>query len=71
MVTPLEQQYSQKQVADILGVDIATVRRWIAQGELRAYRLGPRVIRIDAADLRQFREQIAPATFEHVNSASR
>lgn len=67
MPTSLEQQYSQKQAADILGVDQTTIRRWISTGELRAYRYGPRIIRIDAADLRKFREQIAPATFEHVS----
>lgn len=71
MTRPLEQQYTQKQAADILGVGLSTIRRWISHGELRAYRIGPRVIRIDAADLRQFREQVAPATFEYVNSGSR
>lgn len=64
---PLESQYSQREVADILGVGHSTVRKWVAEGRLRAYRYGPRVIRIDAADLRKFRQQIAPSTFEHVN----
>jgi len=64
---PLDTQYSQQEVADILGVGHSTVRKWVAEGKLRAYRFGPRLIRIDAADLRKFREQIAPTTFEHVN----
>lgn len=64
---PLEAQYSQHEVADILGVGHSTVRKWVAEGKLRAYRYGPRIIRIDAADLRKFRKQIAPATFEHVS----
>lgn len=66
MANPINRQHSQQEVADLFGVDISTVRRWISQGQLRAYRYGPRIIRIDAEDLRTFREQIAPATYEHV-----
>jgi excisionase family DNA binding protein len=36
-----------QQTADYFGVDTKTVRRWIAQGRLIAYRVGPRLIRID------------------------
>jgi excisionase family DNA binding protein len=35
------------QAAAYFGVDVKTVRRWIAQGRLTAYRIGPRLIRID------------------------
>jgi excisionase family DNA binding protein len=35
------------QTADYFGVDVKTVRRWIAHGRLTAYRVGPRLIRID------------------------
>jgi excisionase family DNA binding protein len=35
------------QTAAHFGVDVKTVRRWIAQGRLIAYRIGPRLIRID------------------------
>jgi len=28
-----------------------TIRRWIAEGRLRAYRLGPRLVKIDLDDL--------------------
>lgn len=35
------------QAAKYLGVDETTVRRWIAQGRLKGYRVGPRLIRID------------------------
>jgi excisionase family DNA binding protein len=34
-----------------LNVTPRTVRRWIKQGRLRAYRVGPRCIRIDRDDL--------------------
>lgn len=36
-----------KQAAEFHGVDEKTVRRWIAQGRLIAYRVGPRLIRLD------------------------
>lgn len=35
------------QTAEFFGVDEKTIRRWIAQGRLTAYRVGPRLIRID------------------------
>jgi excisionase family DNA binding protein len=36
-----------KQAADFHGVDEKSIRRWIAQGRLTAYRVGPRLIRLD------------------------
>jgi excisionase family DNA binding protein len=36
-----------RQVADFHGVDQETIRRWIAQGQLTAQRVGPRLIRLD------------------------
>jgi excisionase family DNA binding protein len=39
------------QAAEILGVHHITVRRYLARGILRGYRVGPRNIRIRAADL--------------------
>ena len=48
----LAPQYNLRQAADVLGVGESTIRRMIARGELRAYRYGPRIIRIDPADLR-------------------
>jgi excisionase family DNA binding protein len=37
--------------AEVLGVSCKTIRRYIAAGKLPAYRVGPRLIKIDAADL--------------------
>lgn len=54
------------QVAEVTQTSAPTVRRWIARGELKAYRLGPRNIRIDPADLDKMRKQVNPATFAHV-----
>ena len=37
--------------AGSIGVHPRTLRRRIAEGQLRAYRVGPRAIRVKAADL--------------------
>ena len=39
------------QVADVLDVSVSTVRNWIQEGTLPAYRLGPRLIRVMVSDL--------------------
>ncbi len=39
------------QAAERAGVTTRTIRRWIAQGELTAYRAGKRMIRLDADEL--------------------
>lgn len=54
-------------VAELTGTSDSTVRRWIADGELRAYYFGKRAIRIDPADLRAMRKEVNPVTFSHVN----
>ncbi len=35
------------QTAEYFGGDVKTVRRWISQGRPTAYRVGPRLIRVD------------------------
>lgn len=40
------------EAAEWLNTSVPTTRRMIARGELKAYRYGPRLIRIDPADLR-------------------
>jgi excisionase family DNA binding protein len=47
----LPPQPTMQQTADYFGVDIRTVRRWIAAGHLTAHRIGPRLIRIDRASI--------------------
>jgi excisionase family DNA binding protein len=44
-------QLTLAEVAAIRRVHINTVRRWVARGYLRAERVGPRIIRINADDL--------------------
>lgn len=39
------------QAAERLGVSVTTLRRRVADGQLRAYRIGPRLLRVDAADV--------------------
>lgn len=53
-----EHQLTIPDAANRLGVNPATVRRMIARGELKAYRYGPRLIRIDPADLLALREPV-------------
>jgi excisionase family DNA binding protein len=40
------------QVAEQYELSTRTVRRYIAEGRLTAYRIGPRVIRLDAEQVR-------------------
>lgn len=40
-----------RQTADLLKVDVATVRRWIMAGRLPAYRLGPQTVRVRRGDV--------------------
>lgn len=54
----LERQLTLPEVAELLGASTSSVRRLIARGELRAYRYGPRLIRIDPADLRAMRRPV-------------
>jgi excisionase family DNA binding protein len=39
------------EAADRLAVSEKSIRRWVSSGRLRAYRTGPRLLRIDPADL--------------------
>lgn len=54
----LDRQLTLPEVAELLGASTSSVRRLIARGELRAYRYGPRLIRIDPADLRAMRRPV-------------
>ena len=38
--------------AELVGFSAVSVRRWIARGLLPAYRLGPRLVRVDRRDAR-------------------
>jgi len=48
-----------QEVSDLLQVSVYTVRRWIKQGELPAYKVG-RLWRIKKGDLNQWLDQQRP-----------
>jgi excisionase family DNA binding protein len=50
------QYLSPRQVADLLGVSVKTVSRRIADGELRASRIG-RLLRVAAPDVHRYVER--------------
>ena len=53
---PIMRFYTVAQVADLLGVSTRSVRRWIAERDLRAHKFG-RQVRISETDLRAFVEE--------------
>jgi len=55
------------QIAEEKGIHPSTVRRWIAGGTLRAYKYGPRTIRIRRADLERMRSPYNAAIYEFRN----
>lgn len=58
MPAALSNQLTIVETAERLNVSPNTVRRMIAAGDLKAYRYGPRLIRIDPADILAAREPV-------------
>ncbi|XTP33136.1 excisionase family DNA-binding protein [Mycobacterium sp. TJFP1] len=56
------------EAAEYLGVDKRTVQRLIAQDHLRAYRVGPKLVRIDIADLEQLLKPVAAHEYTVMSS---
>lgn len=50
-----------RQAAEHFSVDAKTIRRWIAQGRLTAYRVGPRLIRVDRESILKLASPIGGA----------
>lgn len=50
-----------QEAADYCDVSYRTVRRWIAAGRINAVRVGPRLIKVDAADLDAFLQPVGGA----------
>jgi len=44
--------------AEYYGVTPRTIRRWVAQGRLTAYRVGPRLLRVDLDATEQLVRQL-------------
>lgn len=61
-----------KAAADLLGVSSMTVRRMVARGELTAYRVGPRILRLDADEVDKLAVPVpVGATAGHVSKSGR
>jgi excisionase family DNA binding protein len=57
-VNPEEEFFlTPQEVSDLLQVSVQTVRRWIKDEELPAYKVGPRMWRIRKVDLDKWLEQ--------------
>lgn len=51
--------------AGILGISVHTLRRRIADGELPAFRTGPRIIRVRVSDLERLLHRVPNARIWH------
>ena len=49
------------EAADYCDVSYRTIRRWIADGRLNAYRVGPRLLKVSIADLDELRQPVGGA----------
>ena len=49
------------QAAEYAGVPPSTLRDWIRRGEIRGYRMGPRLIQVDLDDVDALRRPIPAA----------
>lgn len=60
-MTPVRQTMTLDEAATALRLSKQTVRAYIAAGQLSAYRVGPRAIRLDAAEVQQLLRPIPTA----------
>lgn len=51
LTTPPPAWLAQAEAAEYLGITDRTLRRWVASGQLPAYRLGVRLLRFKQSDL--------------------
>jgi excisionase family DNA binding protein len=51
MSNPARRLKSPAKAAGYADVSTRTIYRWIAEGRLRAYRTGPKLIKVDLADI--------------------
>jgi len=57
---PDKSRFSPKEVAEIFGFSTPTVYRWIEEGQLKAYRIAGRAIRILREDVLKLIQEIEP-----------
>jgi excisionase family DNA binding protein len=53
-IAGIPETLTKQAVCETLGCSLQTVDRMISSGELRAYRIGKRMVRVDAASVRAF-----------------
>ena len=56
MVKVKIEAFSLQQTADVLHVDVMTVRRWIKKGNIQAFRVGKKLWRVSLAELNRMRK---------------
>ena len=54
--------YTVDQAAALYGVNSRTVRKWLTEGRLTAYRVGGRLIRLDAAEVEALAVRCDPSS---------
>jgi len=54
---------SLQEAAERIGLDTTTIRRYVTSGRLTGYRLGPKLIRVDAAEVDDLAQPITPDEF--------
>ncbi|MGX1805184.1 helix-turn-helix domain-containing protein [Nocardia sp. NPDC055321] len=59
---PSGQLMSLRDAAALAQVDTKTIRRWIDRGHLAAYRMGPRLLRVERSELMTVAKPV-PANF--------
>jgi len=47
--------------ADQLEIDVSTLRRWVSKGLIKAYRVGPRSLRVSPTDVASLAEPLETA----------
>ena len=60
----MTQRISLQEAALILGVSVKTVRRRIADGDLAAFRVGPRLLRVNRAEVEALAEPVPTVSKE-------
>jgi excisionase family DNA binding protein len=60
----MEKMVTKADAAKLVGVSVKTIERWIGEGKIKAYRLGPRLVRIDEGSVLNVYERILPSNNE-------
>jgi excisionase family DNA binding protein len=61
---PAKRLVNLKTSADYLAVSLSTIRRMVSRGDLTAYRVGPKLLRLDADELDRIARRIPTAGAE-------